>query len=105
MFGDLEPPRALCRFSGASGIARGLAERDSRVAPVLNVPVEVCPACCQVWLSMSVAKDLDEVFNKLLASGAESAQVHWTTPSLREPGTVICSSAPSRRYGRDWSSC
>jgi hypothetical protein len=54
---------------------------------------------------MSVAKDLDEVFNKLLASGAESAQVHWTTPSLREPGTVICSSAPSRRYGRDWSSC
>jgi hypothetical protein len=26
---------------------------------------------------MSVAKDLDEVFNKLLASGAESAQVNW----------------------------
>jgi len=54
-----------------------LAERDGRVALVLNVPVEVCPACGQVWLTMSVAKRLDELFNRLLASGAESAQVHW----------------------------
>lgn len=54
-----------------------LAERDGRVALVLNVPVEVCPACGQVWLTMPVAKRLDELFNRLLASGAESAQVHW----------------------------
>ena len=54
-----------------------LAERDGHVAVVLNVPVEVCRACGQVWLSMPVAKRLDELFNKLLASGAESAQVHW----------------------------
>ena len=54
-----------------------LAERDGRTALVLNVPVEVCPACGQVWLTMPVAKRLDELFDRLLASGAESAQVHW----------------------------
>jgi YgiT-type zinc finger domain-containing protein len=54
-----------------------LAERDGQIALVLNVPVEVCPACGQVWLSMPVAKRLDELFDRLLASGAESAQVHW----------------------------
>jgi YgiT-type zinc finger domain-containing protein len=59
------------------GYRARLAERDGRVALVFNVPVEVCPACGQVWLTMPVAKRLDELFNKLLASGAESAQVHW----------------------------
>lgn len=54
-----------------------LAERDGRIALVLNVPVEVCPACGQVWLTMPVAKRLDALFDQLLASGAESAQVHW----------------------------
>ncbi len=54
-----------------------LAERDGRTALVLDVPVEVCPACGQVWLSMPVAKRLDELFDRLLGSGAESAQVHW----------------------------
>jgi YgiT-type zinc finger domain-containing protein len=54
-----------------------LAERDGRTALVLNVPVEVCPACGQVWLTMPVAKRLDELFDRLLASGAESAQMHW----------------------------
>ncbi|WP_114591437.1 YgiT-type zinc finger protein [Euzebya pacifica] len=54
-----------------------LAERDGRTALVLDVPVEVCPACGQVWLTMPVAKRLDELFDQLLASGAESAQLHW----------------------------
>ena len=54
-----------------------LAERDGRTALVLGVPVEVCPACGQVWLTMPVAKRLDELFDRLLASGAETAQVHW----------------------------
>jgi Zn-finger nucleic acid-binding protein len=44
---------------------------------VLDVPVEVCPACGQVWLAMPVAKRLDELFTRLLSSGAETAQVHW----------------------------
>jgi YgiT-type zinc finger domain-containing protein len=54
-----------------------LAERDGRTALVLDVPVEVCPACGQVWLSMPTAKRLDSLFDRLLASGAESAQMHW----------------------------
>jgi YgiT-type zinc finger domain-containing protein len=53
-----------------------LAERDGRTALVRGVPVEVCPACGQV-LAMPVAKRLDELFDRLLASGAETAQVHW----------------------------
>ncbi|MGH4018708.1 MAG: YgiT-type zinc finger protein, partial [Pseudonocardiaceae bacterium] len=57
-----------------------LAERDGRTALVLGVPVEVCPACGQVWLTMEVAKRLDALFDRLLASGAESAQVHWEEP-------------------------
>jgi len=54
-----------------------LAEKDGRTAVVLDVPVEVCPACGQVWLSMAVAKQLDEVFSRLLSSGAEAATAHW----------------------------
>lgn len=64
--GDREPDRR----------AR-LAERDGRTALVLDVPVEVCPACGQVWLTMPVAKRLDELVDQLLASGAESAQRRW----------------------------
>lgn len=55
-----------------------LAERNGRTALVLDVPVEVCPACGQVWLAMPVAKRLDQLFDQLLASGAESAQRRWT---------------------------
>ena len=54
-----------------------LAEEDGRTAVVLDVPVEVCPACGQIWLSMPVAKRLDEMFTRLLASGAEASTVHW----------------------------
>ncbi|HET9118123.1 MAG TPA: YgiT-type zinc finger protein [Pseudonocardiaceae bacterium] len=54
-----------------------LAERDGRTALVLGVPVEICLACGQVWLTMDVAKRLDTLFDRLLASGAETAQIHW----------------------------
>jgi YgiT-type zinc finger domain-containing protein len=54
-----------------------MAEREGRTAVVLDVPVEVCPACGQVWLTMEVAKRLDAVFDQLLDSGAESSQIHW----------------------------
>lgn len=57
-----------------------LAERDGRTALVLGVPVETCPACGQVWLTREVAKRLDILIDRLLASGAESAQVHWEQP-------------------------
>jgi len=54
-----------------------MAERDGRTAVVLDVPVEVCSACEQVWLTMDVAKRLDALFDQLLDSGAESSQIHW----------------------------
>lgn len=54
-----------------------LAERDGRIALVLDVPVEICPACGQAWFTMDVAKHLDTLFDRLLASGAETAQIHW----------------------------
>jgi YgiT-type zinc finger domain-containing protein len=54
-----------------------LAERGGRTAVVLDVPVEVCPACDEVWLSMPVAKRLDVMLTDLLNSGAESSRVHW----------------------------
>jgi hypothetical protein len=38
-----------------------------------DVPVEICPACGQVWFTMDVAKRLDALFDRLLASGAETA--------------------------------
>jgi YgiT-type zinc finger domain-containing protein len=57
-----------------------MAERDGRTAVVLDVPVEICPACGQVWLTMDVAKHLDVLFDQLLDSGAESSQIHWDHP-------------------------
>ncbi|MGH8904936.1 MAG: YgiT-type zinc finger protein [Egibacteraceae bacterium] len=57
-----------------------LAERDGHTAVVLDVPVEQCSACGEIWLTMDVAKRLDALFNQLLASGAESAQIHWNQP-------------------------
>ncbi|MDA8269133.1 MAG: YgiT-type zinc finger protein [Actinomycetota bacterium] len=54
-----------------------LAERNGRTAVVLDVPVEVCDSCGEVWLAMDVAKQLDELFTRLLDSGAESSQIHW----------------------------
>ncbi len=57
-----------------------IAERDGRTAVVLGVPVEECPACGQIWLTMDVAKQLDVLFDQLLASGAELAQAHWDAP-------------------------
>lgn len=54
-----------------------MAERGGQTALVLEVPVEVCTACGQVWLTMDVAKRLDALFDRLLDSGAESSQIHW----------------------------
>ena len=54
-----------------------LAEREGRVAVVLDVPMEECPSCGERWLSIDVAKQLDEALTRLLATGAETATTHW----------------------------
>jgi hypothetical protein len=59
------------------------------------VPVEVCPACGQVLLGMPVAKRLDELFDRLLASGAETSyrQILWMG-GRRPSGGVSVGGAP-----------
>ncbi|CAN5893157.1 hypothetical protein BH23ACT10_BH23ACT10_21630 [soil metagenome] len=71
------PRHAAIASAHSAPLRARLTERDGQTALVLNVPVEVCPSCGQVWLSMPVAKHLDELFNRLLGSGAETAQIHW----------------------------
>jgi YgiT-type zinc finger domain-containing protein len=57
------------------------AERDGRTALVLGVPVEVCDSCGQVWMTMDVAKRLDELFATMLASDdVEVATRHFESP-------------------------
>lgn len=55
-----------------------LAEKDGRTAVVAAVPVEVCTACEEVWFDMQTAKQLDELFSRMLSSGAETSHVHWS---------------------------
>ena len=54
-----------------------VAEKHGSTAVVLGVPVEECPSCGQIWLTMETAIQLDAMFNRLLDSGAEVAQAHW----------------------------
>jgi YgiT-type zinc finger domain-containing protein len=54
-----------------------VAEREGRTALVLDVPVEVCSSCGQVWLTMETAKRLDAMFEDMLASDLEIATRHF----------------------------
>jgi hypothetical protein len=55
-----------------------LAERDGKVAVVLGVPMEECPACGEHWLSFDTARRLDELLRSMLASDVEVATRHFT---------------------------
>jgi YgiT-type zinc finger domain-containing protein len=54
-----------------------LAQRDGRVAVVLDVPMEECPACAEHWLEWDVARRLDVLLNDMLASDVEVAMRHF----------------------------
>lgn len=56
-----------------------LAERAGRVAVVLGVPMEECPACGDRWLDFDVARRLDEILTGMLASDAEIVTRHFDT--------------------------
>jgi YgiT-type zinc finger domain-containing protein len=58
-----------------------LAERDHRVAVVLDVPMEECPSCGDRWLRWDVAARLDEMLNEMLAGNAEVATRHFEAGS------------------------
>lgn len=59
-----------------------LAERDGRVAVVLDVPMEECPACGERWLAWEVARRLDELLTAILASDVELATRHFDSADL-----------------------
>ena len=56
-----------------------LAERDHKVAVVLDVPMEECPSCGDRWLRWEIAARLDELFNGMLASDIEVATRHFAS--------------------------
>jgi YgiT-type zinc finger domain-containing protein len=53
------------------------AERDGKVAVVLEVPMEECPACGDRWLAWDVARRLDELLTEALAGDVEVATRHF----------------------------
>lgn len=55
-----------------------LAERDHRVAVVLDVPMEECPACGDRWLRWDVAGRLDEMLTEMLGGDIEVATRHFS---------------------------
>ncbi len=54
-----------------------LAERDGKVAVILGVPMEECPACGERWLAWDVARRLDELLTTMLAGDVEIATRHF----------------------------
>jgi YgiT-type zinc finger domain-containing protein len=59
-----------------------LAERDGKVAVVLDVPMEECPACGERWLAWDVASRLDELFTEMFAGDVEVATRHFDATDL-----------------------
>jgi YgiT-type zinc finger domain-containing protein len=57
-----------------------IAERDGKVAVVLDVPMEECPACGERWLTWDVAGRLDEMLSAMLAGDLEVATRHFDQP-------------------------
>ena len=57
------------------------AERDGKVAVVLGVPMEECPACGDRWLAWDVAQRLDELLTTMLAGDLEIATRHFDARS------------------------
>ena len=54
-----------------------LGERGGRVAVVLDVPMEECPACGERWLDWDVARRLDGLLNDMLSGDVEVATRHF----------------------------
>lgn len=58
-----------------------MAERSGRVAVVLGVPMEECPACTERYMSWEVAAKLDEMLDEMLAGDVEVATRHFDITS------------------------
>lgn len=72
-----------CDQAGRRPVRRAkLAERDGKVAVVLDVPMEECPACGDRWLAWDVAHRLDALFTEMLAGDVEVATRHFDATDL-----------------------
>ncbi|MCA1696814.1 MAG: YgiT-type zinc finger protein [Actinobacteria bacterium] len=58
-----------------------MAERAGRVAVVLGVPMEECPACGERYITWDVAEKLDALLNAMLAGDVEIATRHFDISS------------------------
>ena len=54
-----------------------IAERAGRVAVVLGVPMQECPACGDRWLAWDVAARLDAMLTAMLVGDIEVATRHF----------------------------
>ena len=54
-----------------------VTERDSKVALVLEVPMEECPACGDRWMTWETAGRLDKMLTAMLATDVEVATRHF----------------------------
>lgn len=53
------------------------AERDGKVAVVLEVPMEECPSCGDRWMTWETSRRLDDLLRSMLDSDAEEATRHF----------------------------
>lgn len=54
-----------------------IGERDGKVAVVIGVPMEECPACGERWLAFDTGRRLDEMLTDLLDGDDEVATRHF----------------------------
>lgn len=54
-----------------------MAERSGRVAVVLGVPMEECPACAERYMDWEVAAKLDALLDSMLSGDVEIATRHF----------------------------
>jgi YgiT-type zinc finger domain-containing protein len=53
------------------------AERDGRVALVLDVPMEECPACGDRWMTWETAQRLDQLLHSMFEQDEEIVTRHF----------------------------
>ncbi len=83
-----------CDQAGRVSVRRAkTAKREGRVAVVLGVPMEECPACGEPWLAWDVATRLDEMLNAMIAGDFDVATGRYNQPDDR-------TAASSRRSAR-----
>lgn len=67
----------MCDGTTLAATRPKVVERDGRVAVIRDVPVEVCDSCGEVYLDVTVTKQLDVLFRRLLDGPVEQVVGHY----------------------------